>query len=353
MNKVSVIIPVYKVEKYIAATVKSVLAQTYKDFELLIIDDGSPDKSIEICQQFTDLRIKIIRQENKGVAAARNNGIRHASGEYLAFLDADDIWVPEKLAKHVEHLDSNPEVGVSFCRSAFIDESGQPLGIYQITKLKDITPLDLICRTPIGNGSVPVIRKQVLEDIKFQDNLYGKIEDFYFDDDRQLHPSEDVECWLRIALKTNWKIEGVADSLTLYRVNSQGFSAQIQKKLKSWETMLEKVSLYAPPEEMKKWQKIAMSYQYRHLARRAVTLELKSTAVEFANKGVLVYWQILLEEPRRTLITIAAAYFLWLLPKPIYRLIQNTALKITGANQKRRIQNEERNNKNLIALENS
>ena len=194
MKLVSVIIPIYRVEKYIAATVESVLAQTYKNFELLIVDDGSPDKSVEICQQFTDSRIRIIRQENRGVAAARNTGIRHAKGDYLAFLDADDIWLPEKLEKHVEHLNNSPTVGVSFCRSAFIDQAGKRLGIYQITKLQEITPLDILCRTPVGNGSVPVIRRQTLEDIAFVDNLYGTAEKFYFDDDRLLHPSEDVEC---------------------------------------------------------------------------------------------------------------------------------------------------------------
>jgi glycosyltransferase involved in cell wall biosynthesis len=338
MKKVSVIIPVYKVEKYVAATVESVLAQTYKNFELLIIDDGSPDKSIEICQQFTDHRIRIIRQENRGVAAARNTGIRHAQGEYLAFLDADDLWTPEKLAKHIEHLENSPAVGVSFCRSAFIDELGEPLGIYQITKLKEITPLDLVCRTPIGNGSVPVIRRETLEDIAFQDNLYGVVENFYFDDDRQLHPSEDVECWLRIAMKTKWLIEGIPEPLTLYRVNSQGFSAQLMKKLKSWERMLEKAHAYVPSESMAELEKIAMAYQLRHLARRAVTLKDGTTAIQFTHRALSTYWRILLEEPRRTLITLAAAYFLWLMPRSLYHQIESMALKIVGSAQRRRIQ---------------
>ncbi|NJM70218.1 MAG: glycosyltransferase family 2 protein [Scytonema sp. RU_4_4] len=341
MNKVSVIIPVYKVEKYVAATVQSVLTQTYKNFELLIIDDGSPDRSIEICQQFTDNRIKIISQENRGVAAARNVGIRHAQGEYLAFLDADDLWVPEKLEKHIEHLDNSPAVGVSFCRSSFIDEADKPLGIYQITKLKEITPLDLLCRTPIGNGSVPMIRREVFEDIAFQDHLYGVVENFYFDDDRQLHPSEDVEFWLRIAIKTRWLIEGIPEALTLYRVNSQGFSAQLVKKLNSWETMLEKARTYVPPASMAEWEKIAMAYQLRHLARRAVTLEAGSTAVQFVHQALSTYWRILLEEPHRTLITLAAAYFLWLMPRTVYHQVQSIGLKIAGASQKRRIQQEE------------
>jgi glycosyltransferase involved in cell wall biosynthesis len=109
-RKVSVILPVYGVEKYIAEAVRSVLAQTFSDFELLIIDDGSPDRSVEICRQFTDSRIRIIQQQNRGLSGARNTGIRYAKGEYLAFLDGDDLWAPEKLEKQVAHLDNSPKV---------------------------------------------------------------------------------------------------------------------------------------------------------------------------------------------------------------------------------------------------
>jgi glycosyltransferase involved in cell wall biosynthesis len=336
MARVSVIIPVYKVEKFVAATIKSVLAQTYKNFELLIIDDGSPDRSVEICQQFTDPRIKIIRQENRGVAAARNIGIRQAQGEYIALLDADDLWLPEKLEKHVEHLENSPDVGVSFSRSAFIDSAGKPLGIYQMSKLKDITPLDILCRTPIGNGSVAVIRRELLEAIRFQENHDGVMEDCYFNNDRQLHPSEDVECWLRMAVLTNWQIEGLAEALTLYRVNPEGHSAQLLKKLNSWETMLSKVRAYAP-EQLVQWEKPAMAYQLRHLARRAVTLGAGSTAVELINRAIFTYWRILCEEPHRTLLTLSAAYCLWLLPRSFYTQMQTFAMNLAGAIQRRRI----------------
>lgn len=336
MARVSVIIPVYKVEKFVAATIKSVLAQTYKNFELLIIDDGSPDRSVEICQQFTDPRIKIIRQENRGVAAARNTGIREAQGEYIALLDADDLWLPEKLEKHVEHLENSPDVGVSFSRSAFIDSAGKPLGIYQMSKLKDITPLDILCRTPIGNGSVAVIRRELLEAIRFQENHDGVMEDCYFNNDRQLHPSEDVECWLRMAVLTNWQIEGLAEALTLYRVNPEGHSAQVLKKLNSWETMLSKVRAYAP-EQLVQWEKPAMAYQLRHLARRAVTLGAGSTAVELINRAIFTYGRILCEEPHRTLLTLSAAYCLWLLPRSFYTQMQTFAMNLAGAIQRRRI----------------
>lgn len=340
MKKFSVIIPVYNVEQYIAETINSVLQQTYTNFELLIIDDGSPDNSVNICQSFTDSRIKIIRQQNRGVAAARNTGIRHSQGEYLAFLDADDLWLPNKLEKHLEHLESLPTVGVSFSRSAFIDEAGKPLKLYQMSKLKDITPLDLLCRTPIGNGSAAVFRREVFAEIKFKDNLYGVTEDFYFNEDRNLHPSEDVECWLRIAIQTNWKMEGVAAPLTLYRVNPHGFSAQIFKKLRSWETLLDKAQAYVPAEDMRQWKAPAMAYQLRHLARRAVTLEAKSTAIDLAHKALFTYWQILIEEPHRTLLTLAAAYSLLLLPKSLHSFIKSLAIKIVGTTQNRALTTE-------------
>ncbi len=331
MKLVSVIIPVYNVEKYIAATIQSVIDQTYTNFELLIVDDGSPDKSLEICQQFTDKRIKIIRQKNHGVCAARNTGIRNAQGEYLAFLDADDLWLPEKLEKHVEHLENSPLVGVSFSRSAFIDEMGKPLGIYQMPKLKDITPALIICRNPIGNGSAPVLRREVLTAIKSDGGCYF---------DEQLRHFEDVECWLRIALQTHWQIEGIPQPLTLYRVNSQGASTNFTKQIEDLEKVLQKTRSYAP-DLISQYGNAVKAYELRKLARWAVRLQDAPTAVNMAHQALSHHWRILIEEPRRTLITLAAAYSLLLIPQPLYHQIETLALKRLGNSQKRRIQKEE------------
>lgn len=339
MKKVSVIIPVYAAEKYIAATVQSVLEQTYDNFELLIVDDGSPDKSIEICQQFIDPRIRIIRQVNRGVAAARNNGIRHAQGEYIAFLDADDLWLSQKLEKHVHHLENSPAVGVSFSYSAFIDEVGHPLGLYKLPKTKGITPLYVLFRDPIGNGSNFIARREVLEAIRFQDNLYGIVEDFYFDDDRQLHPSEDTECWFRITIKSEWQFEGIPEALTLYRLHSGGHSANLLKKSASWERLLEKAHTYAP-ELMAQWENPARAYQLTYLARRAIKLGAGSMAVKLSHQALAAHWRILLEEPSKTLLTFAAAYLLCLLPPSLYSQMETLALRTRGASQKRRLRDQ-------------
>lgn len=334
MKKVSVIVPIYAAEKYIADAVQSVLNQSYQDFEILLVDDGTPDASLKICEQFTDPRIKIIRQSNRGASAARNNGIRHAQGEYIAFLDADDTWVPEKLEKHINHLESSPDVGVSFSYCTFVDEAGKSLGLYNATEYKVITPGAILCRNPIANPSCLVTRREVLEEIKFQQEYNGTIEDCYFDE--SLRQSEDAECWLRICIKTNWNFAVIPELLATYRLHSVGNSANLLNTLESWEQLTEKVRLYAP-EVIAEWENPAMAYTLRYLARKAVTMSDGSMAIKLSHKAIATHWQILLEEPRRTLVTLAAAYLLYLLPQRFYSQIKNLGLKFISANQRRRI----------------
>ena len=333
-KKASVIIPLYNAERYISRTLQSVLSQTYKNIEIIIVDDESPDDSVKVCQQFTDPRIKIIHQKNRGLAGSRNTGIRNASGEYIAFMDADDIWLPEKLAKHIAHLENNPEVGVSFSRSAFIDENDKPLGIYQITKLRDITPLDILCRSPIGNGSAAVFKKAVFDDIKFQDNLYGYVEDYYFDDNFKL--SEDIECWVRIAIQTNWKFAGLAEPLTRYRVHSQGLSTNLRVMLDTREDLFRKTASYAP-EQMARWVKPARAYHYRYVARRAITINKGGVAFRLMYGSIKNYWRIIIEDFQRTFETIAAAFLLCIVPKPFYDKVKSLALKVIGNLQQKSI----------------
>lgn len=338
MTKVSVIIPVYGVERYIAATIESVLKQTYQNFELLLIDDGSLDKSIEICQQYTDTRIKIIHQHNQGVSKARNTGINHAQGDYLAFLDGDDLWLPEKLEKHVRHLETSPNVGVSFSYSAFIDDTGMPLGIYQTANTENITSTYISCRNPIGNGSTPVIRREVFEEIAYPETVNGVVEKSYFDS--QLSNMEDVECWLRISIKTNWEIEGIPEALTLYRIHQKGHSANLIKHMNAVDQVMTKISAYAP-DVVQACENPTRAYQLRYLARRAVSLREQSMAVDLFHKSLATYWRILLEEPRRTVVTGVAVYLLRFLPQSIYNQFESIGLKITGMNQKRRIKKME------------
>lgn len=128
-GKVSIIMPNYNCEKFIDETISSVLAQTYTDWELLIVDDCSTDKSVEIIKNYCgkDERIKLfINDKNSGAAAARNRALREATGKWIAFLDSDDLWLPTKLEKQLAFMESN---GYKFSYTAYrqVDEQTQSL----------------------------------------------------------------------------------------------------------------------------------------------------------------------------------------------------------------------------------
>ena len=125
---VSVIIPVYNGARFLRAALESVFAQTYRPLEVIVIDDGSADDSGVIAQSFPEVRY--IRQENQGVAAARNNGLKAARGEFFAFLDQDDLWTPEKLKLQLEHLLNNPELGYTLTHQQFFLEPGTTLPVW-------------------------------------------------------------------------------------------------------------------------------------------------------------------------------------------------------------------------------
>jgi glycosyltransferase involved in cell wall biosynthesis len=329
MARVSVIIPTYNAEKYIAKTIQSVLNQTYQDFEVLVIDDASPDRSVAVCRQFKDSRIRVISQANRGLPGARNTGIRAAKGEFIAFLDADDIWLPEKLEKHVQQLDQRPEVGISFSYSAFIDDTDALTGLYQKPqRLEGITPDYVLCRNPIGNGSAAVLRRAVFEDIAFDDDKHGKVETCYFDERVNHHSADatDVECWLRISITTRWAMAGIAEPLTQYRIHTGGLSANVLKQLESLEAVIEKTRGYAP-DIIRRCEHRAKAYHLRYIARRAVTLRDGKLAVSMMHRSLASNWQIILEEPKKTAMTAGAAYCLRFLPQKLYTRLENRAMQ--------------------------
>lgn len=122
---ISVVIPLYNKEKQIACTLQSVFEQTFQDFEIVVVDDGSTDNSVEEVEKFTDSRIRLIHQTNAGVSAARNRGIEEARGELIAFLDADDEWMPEYLATQYGLYQKYPECSVYACNYEFRDSEGK------------------------------------------------------------------------------------------------------------------------------------------------------------------------------------------------------------------------------------
>lgn len=327
MTKVSVIIPVYNVEKYVAEAVESVLAQTFSDYEIIIVDDGSSDASIDICRRYDDPRIRIVSQKNRGLPGARNTGIWHARGEYVALLDADDFWREDKLALHVAHLDGSPAVGVSYSQSAMIDRDGHLLAASQLPKLTGVTAEDVFCRNPVGNGSAPVLRKQVFEDISFIIIQNGRSRVCYFDEDFRY--SEDIECWMRIALSTEWRFEGLAHKLTQYRIVAGGLSANTEKMMQFWQRMRTKVRAIEPGFEAMHGPR-AYGYQRRYYARRAIAEGRSEDAISHLKAAISAYPSMLVEEPYKTVVTAVAAIGLKLIPGRIVEQLRSLSLHRTA-----------------------
>lgn len=327
MNKpclpiVSVVIPMFNVGKYIEQCIQSVLAQTFKNFEVICVDDGSTDDTLHKLARFADPRIKLVQQANRGLSGARNTGIFKAKGMYVALLDADDFWAKDKLAMHINHLNTRPNVGVSYCPSLFVNERGQTMGIGQYPKLKNVSSKDVFCRNPVGNGSAPVIRRRLLKEVTFMDQKNGRKCIF----DEELRQSEDIELWLRIALLGNWKFEGIKLPLTYYRVNDGGLSANLSKQYASWCLAMSK-NQPGHASFFKRYLPLARAYQLRYLARRAIRSGDTWQAIKLVHQALLTQPKIAIEEPARTLATYVAA-LLSMLPHNLYRMAEQTAIRM-------------------------
>ena len=184
MALVSVIIPAYNQAGYLAQAIRSVLDQTFRDFEIIVVDDGSTDKTPEVARWIRDRRLRYVRQENRGLSAARNTGIRESAGEYLTFLDSDDLFLPEKLELLLGALETRPEAGIAAGQAIPIDEDGNPVGrIFDKPLPED--PTRLLLENPLHVGSV-LLRRSWRERVGFFDET--------------LRSYEDWDMWLRLAL---------------------------------------------------------------------------------------------------------------------------------------------------------
>jgi len=292
---VTVVVPAYNAAQYLSETIESVLAQTFNDFELLIIDDGSTDNTAEIAHQYSqqDSRVKLFSQQNQGVSVARNMGIQMAQGEFVAFLDSDDQWLSDKLAVHIEHLTSQPELGISFAKVEFMTPDSKPTGQFSNSSLTNISPVQLYYENLIITPSNVVIRRVVFEQIgDFDVNLKG---------------NEDAELFLRASCR-GWKVEGIERVLTLYRISVGSASSQLSRMEEDWNKFNKKVESYAP-EMINEHYSQAKAFFLRYLARRALRCSLPSPiGVNFMTRSLQSDWKLILKEPRRTILTMLAIY---------------------------------------------
>ena len=210
---ISVIMPVYNSEKYLREAINSILCQTFKDFELIIINDGSADNSRSIIQEFQkqDTRIKLIENEkNLGISRSLNLGIDHAVGKYIARMDSDDISIKSRFSNQVKILELNPEIGFLGSSGYYIDENGKKISFYKVpTSFLEIKWGSLLC-SPFIHPSV-MIRKELFEKTNIR----------Y--DDTKLYV-EDYDLWSKFINIT--KAINLKEPLIKYRIYSQFINKQ-------------------------------------------------------------------------------------------------------------------------------
>jgi glycosyltransferase involved in cell wall biosynthesis len=203
---ISVIIPAYNAEKTILSTIESVQKQTYQDLEIIVINDGSTDRTFEIVSNIRDSRIKIFNYPNGGISEARNRGISHANGEYISFLDADDVWTVEKLEKQLAALQNKPQASVAYSWVAVMLETSNNLEQIAFFSGKKVTFTgniysQLLLENFIGNGSNILVKKEAIAYV-------GKF-------DSSVNSCEDWDYYLRLAAKYQFIL--VPEHQILYR----------------------------------------------------------------------------------------------------------------------------------------
>lgn len=285
----SVVMPAYNCAGTIAASIRSVTAQTLTEWELIIVDDGSSDDTLLLAKSIAllDQRIRIVSQQNAGPSAARNQGIALASAPIIAFLDADDLWAPERLAAIVERFSEEPKAGVLFTRVRFVDEhSGAPGRLSEhVAKLSAQT---LLGENPVCTTSNIACRAEVMRDV----GLFS----------HGLNFAEDQEWLLRVAASGRWAICGIDEEWLFYRSGAQSQSADLNAMRLGWLTMIERAKDYGgglSPRSVRR----AYGPFYRYLARRALRLRRPLQSFDFLARGLVADPGLLLREPRRTVLT--------------------------------------------------
>jgi glycosyltransferase involved in cell wall biosynthesis len=220
--------------------------------------------------------VKLISQENKGLAATRNTGIAQAQGEYLAFLDADDLWEPTKLEKQIPYLENNLEVGLVDTWVALTDEHGKPTGTVIKTNAEGRVWKQIIERPTVVCGSSPLVRRCCFETVGvFDTNLSG---------------SADWDQWIRVASRYSFAL--VREPLTYYRQHYSSMSKNCQKMLEDNSAVIERAFQSAPPE----WQHIksrSYGHVYLYLAWRALDNNNYQEAISFRQQAIKYYPQLL------------------------------------------------------------
>jgi glycosyltransferase involved in cell wall biosynthesis len=285
---VSVVVPAFNAEKTLHRTLMSVLAQSYSNMEIIVVDDGSTDGTAAILSRFASLepRIRVVRQGNEGVAAARNRGINLAAGDYIAPLDADDIWHPTKIEKQVNMIEKNPKVGLVYSWYHVIDIADRVIETSPPTLARGDCLTWLIVENFIGNSSSPLIRRALFLQIGG------------YDTSLRIAGAQGAEDYLmQFNIAELAQFEVVPEYLVGYRRLPCAMSSNFLTMLRSYCLVLERVKRRFPfiPSKLFRWAEAEASAYYSMLHIRSNPGEAAALFIKIALKDPVVAWHMILK----------------------------------------------------------
>ncbi|MGD1939684.1 MAG: glycosyltransferase family 2 protein [Leptolyngbyaceae cyanobacterium] len=282
MVTVSVITPVYNAEHTIQETVESVLAQTFTDFEFIIINDGSTDATLKIIDQFSDPRLQVFTFDNSGPQKSRNRGIDKAAGQYISFIDADDLWTPDKLELQLKTLQQNPAASVVYSWTNVIDEKGDlhRRGGHR-TKKGDVF-IDLLLNNFVESGSNLLAYTEAVRHIGgFDENMVA---------------GQDLD--ILLSLSVQYAFDAVPKVQVLYRKSQQtkSWSSSIKRARAGIDQVLAKHLL--DRKDLKEYRKACIGNSYKYLVFECLS---NSPSREKGWYSIRLLWIVILND--RSLLT--------------------------------------------------
>ena len=269
----SVLMPVFNSELFVAEAIESILKQTFKDFEFLILDDASTDKSLEIIKNYEskDSRIKVYQNEkNLGVVESRNKLINLSKGKYIAWLDSDDIALPNRFEKQIKFLEDHPEIGLVGAFPIIIDEFGNKIGKWSFETDPQKLKIELFFHSPFLTSSV-VIRKSALP------------QNFY---DSKFPVAEDFDLYSKISEHSD--TANIPEFLVKYRINSKGLSKTNSEKM-------ERLSIQVIQEHAEKLGIELEENTIKHLRKPKITSKIAFEEIPEIEKSLILLKDLLLE----------------------------------------------------------
>lgn len=291
---VSIILPVRNAARTLPAALRSAQEQTLAEWELIVIDDGSTDASAEVvraaCKR--DGRIRLLHSFGRGAAAARNLGLSLVRARLVAFLNPDDQWMPDKLARHVALLQAEPEIGVAFDRARVVDALGQSTLSTAMPVAVNLKSSDLLCEAPLASISSLVVRRSV----------FDTVGDF----DEQMRFADDLEFVIRVRCLSTWHVQALDEPLTRHTLNPHLRRTDLEAMFRGWQTLMNKVRIYAPDLVAVHYEN-AQALQWQRLAQHAARLKLPlSQGLNLLSRALRSHPVTWLRQPLLALSTLGA-----------------------------------------------